>query len=352
MSLADLIAAQHDLLIQRFAEAAAREADAAGIGRVELIDSMGFFLDDLIDALVSGRPLDQSRSAAASHGVERLSIGFRVDRVIREYTLVAELILALAEESGSQPTSAELRTLLRAVGDGAAIAAAEYMRRREADLLHREAEHAGFLAHEVRNALGSARFAFDLLRRREFANPAQLVTIVDSGLRQAGARIDDALAGARIRGGAVSAVRIFAALLLEEIAAHLLPQAQARQIEIVTDAPADLTVQADARLLRSALENLTSNGVKFSRSGGTVSMRAWTRGEWVLFEVADSCGGVDEATMEKLFRPFVQASDERSGFGLGLAIARECAEAQGGTLRLANVPGRGCIFTLSLPLSP
>lgn len=352
MTLADLVAEQHDRLVERFIAEAFRMAESQGLDRIELIDSMAFFLDDLVETLASGVPLARERSAAGSHGVERLSIGFRIDRVVLEYLLVAKLVLEVAYAHEVVPTVSELLTLLEAVGDGAAIAANEYIRRREADLLHRESEHAAFLAHEVRNSLASARFAFDLLRRREFADPAPLVTIIDAGLRQAGARIDDALAGARVRGGIVSPVRVFPRLMLDEIAAQLKPQAQASQIEILVDAPHDLTAQADARLLRSALENLASNGVKFSRQGGTVSLRALTHGENLLFEVADSCGGLDESAMDRLFRPFVQAGEERTGFGLGLAIARECAETQGGALTVANVPGHGCIFTVRLPLQP
>jgi signal transduction histidine kinase len=350
VTLADLIAEQHDLIIEKFAEAAQREAAGAGLERVELIDSMAFFLDDLVETLATEARLDPRESAAASHGVERLSIGFRVDRVVREYVLVAELILDIATEHGVTPTTAETRTLVTAIGEGAAIAASEYVRRRETDLLHREAEHAGFLAHEVRNSLASARFAFDLLKRRDFADPAPLVAIVDGGLRQASARIDDALAGARVRGGVVSPVRVYVKLMLDEIAAQLRPQAEARQIEIATTAEHDLSLHTDARLLRSALENLASNGVKFSRQGGGVALRAHGQGERMLFEIADSCGGVDESAVERLFRPFVQAGEERSGFGLGLALARECAEAQGGSLKITNVPGHGCIFTLELPL--
>lgn len=349
MTLADLLAEKHDLLVERFVERARRDAATAGLERVELVDSLPFFLDDLVDTLASGAPITHEESAAASHGVERLSIGFRVDRVVREYLLVAELILGLADDFAVEPSTRELTELLRAIGDGAAIAAAEHVRRREADLMQREAEHAGFLAHEVRNSVASARFAFDLLRRREFSDPAPLVAIIDGGLRQAGARIDDVLTGARVRGGVVSPVRVFPRLLLEEIAAALHPQANARQIAIVVEAAADLVGHADARLLRSALENLASNAVKFSRTGGTVKLSAMSRGQDLAFEIADSCGGIDESVVDRLFRPFVQGGEERSGFGLGLALARECAEAQGGTLRLANQPGHGCVFTLAVP---
>ena len=352
VTLADLLAAQHDLVVERFGDSAKQLAKGAGLDRVELIDSMPFFIDDLVDVLASGVRIDPNRSAAASHGVERLAVGFRVDRVVQEYVLVADLILELADEHDYAPSISEVRTLMEAVGDGAAIAAREYVRRREADLLQRESEHAAFLAHELRNSLTSARFAFDLLRRREFADPASLVHIIDNGLREAAARIDVALTGARVRGGVVSPVRVFPRLMLEEIAAEVRPQAEARQIQLIVDGAQNLVGTADARLLRSALENLTTNAVKFSRPGGTVKLSAAVQVGRLHFEIADSCGGVDEEKLDRLFRPFVQASSERSGFGLGLTIARECAEAQGGTLELRNVPGHGCVFTLTLPVQP
>jgi hypothetical protein len=348
--LADLLAQHHDLIIERFVEDARQQAEQAGLERVELVDSMAFFLDDLVESLATLERLDPRYSAAASHGVERLSIGFRIERVVREYVLLADLVLDLADEHGVQPTRDETRALVQAIGDGAAIAATEYTRRREADLLQRESEHAAFLAHEVRNSLASARFAFDLLQRRDFADATPLVAIVDGSLRQAGARIDDTLAGARVRGGVVSPVRIYGRLMLEEIAAQLKPQAEARNVRIRVEGAEDLTLQADARLLRSALENLVSNGVKFSRDGGVVALRVGVRGDVALFDVEDECGGIDETQIDRLFRPFVQAGEERSGFGLGLAIARECAEAQGGALHLKNLPGHGCVFTVTLPL--
>jgi len=352
VALADLVAEQHDRIIERFVEDAEKQAERAGLDRVELIDSMAYFIDDLVESLATTKRLDPRYSAAASHGVERLSIGFRIDRIVREYVILADIVLELAGEQHLRASMEEMHLLLQAIGDGAAIAATEYVRRREADLLHRESEHAAFLAHEVRNSLASARFAFELLHRRGFTDPAPLVAIIEGSLRQAGSRIDDTLAGARVRGGVVSPMRVFARLMLEEIAAQVRPQAEARSIVISVDAPHDLTLQADARLLRSALENLVSNAVKFSRAGGAVQLRASVRGENALFDVADECGGIEENEIDRVFRPFVQAGEERTGFGLGLAIARECAESQGGALHLTNKPGYGCVFTVTIPLQP
>ena len=79
-------------------------------------------------------------------------------------------------------------------------------------------------------------------------------------------------------------------------------------------------------------------------------MRAKTSDERVVVEVEDACGGLPEGSVEKMFDPFVQLGKDRSGFGLGLAIAKQAAELHGGGLRVHDLPGRGCVFVLDLPI--
>ena len=85
--------------------------------------------------------------------------------------------------------------------------------------------------------------------------------------------------------------------------------------------------------------------------------RAWTLrcsfvyafGELVLIEVKDQCGGLPPGSAEIMFKPFTQRSDDKSGLGLGLSIARQSIEADAGTLSVRDMPGTGCVFTISLP---
>ena len=350
--MADLVAEQHDALVERFIERARAAPEADGLDRVELIDSMSFFLDDLVAALAADVPINARDSAASSHGVERLALGFRIDRVVREYALVARVILDSAAEHGVAPTPGELDLLFSSIGDGAAIAAREYVRRRDEDVSAREAAQAGFLAHEVRNSLASARFAFDLLRRRVPDDAAPLAQLVDGSLRQAMQRIDDALVGARLRGGVVSRVPVQVGLLLEEIERELRLQAREKQLTVETDTDRDIVMRGDPRLIRSALTNLLQNAVKFSRPGGTVTARVRHEAGLVTITVDDACGGIAADKLDRIFAPFVQGGGDGSGFGLGLAIAREAAQAHGGSLVVENVAERGCRFTLTLPLGP
>ena len=91
--------------------------------------------------------------------------------------------------------------------------------------------------------------------------------------------------------------------------------------------------------------NLLANAVKFTRTGGSVTVRVRPS----LIEVEDECGGLRPEDEKHVFEAFRQAGQDRSGFGLGLAIARAAIEAHGGTLSLRNLPGKGCIFAVSLP---
>jgi len=65
--------------------------------------------------------------------------------------------------------------------------------------------------------------------------------------------------------------------------------------------------------------------------------------------VADRCGGLPDGDVEKMFLPFTQCANDRSGLGLGLATARQNVELNGGSLSARDLPGIGCVFTISLP---
>lgn len=72
-------------------------------------------------------------------------------------------------------------------------------------------------------------------------------------------------------------------------------------------------------------------------------------GSHVLIDVSDHCGGLPPGSAERMFTPFMQRSDDKSGLGRGLSIARQSIEAGSGTLSVRDVPGTGCIFTICLP---
>ncbi len=98
--------------------------------------------------------------------------------------------------------------------------------------------------------------------------------------------------------------------------------------------------------------NLLQNAFKFTHAHTEVTLNAYGAGDRVSIDVEDRCGGLPIGFAERMFRPFTQGDPDRSGLGLGLSIARRNVEADGGSLTVRDVPGRGCVFTISLPRRP
>lgn len=85
------------------------------------------------------------------------------------------------------------------------------------------------------------------------------------------------------------------------------------------------------------------------RAHTEVTLNVYAMADRVLIDVKDHCGGLPVGSVEHMFRPFTQHSADKSGLGLGLSIARKSVESYGGTLSVSDVPGIGCVFTVSLP---
>ncbi len=109
----------------------------------------------------------------------------------------------------------------------------------------------------------------------------------------------------------------------------------------------------DAAKLRTVLDNLLSNAVNYSPENGTIEI-SWQISIGVLVvDVANSGQPIPRADQLRIFQPFFQGSTERSGpikgSGIGLSVARECAQAQGGTLDLVVNPKYPVCFRLQCP---
>jgi two-component system, NtrC family, sensor histidine kinase GlrK len=132
--------------------------------------------------------------------------------------------------------------------------------------------------------------------------------------------------------------------------------AQGKGLRLLVDAQS-ATVEADPEKLRSIVDNLISNAVKFTPPGGTISVRARAQAGEAVIEVMDTGPGVPAEERESICNLFFRGRTKADsgpggvkGSGLGLAIARELAERMGGSLDLESRPGRTA-FTVALPLA-
>lgn len=351
--LATLIEDRCEELVQRFV-GRAREAGAAeALPREEVIDSLRSYLRELAGRVraewATGIPAPVDASTiATTHGEQRFTHGYDIAAIVREYGALHDLLCELIVEDGTIELT-EARVLSRHLVYGIADAASKYATLRDEELRKRTAEHIAFLAHELRNPLSSARMAASLIGAADEQRAARARAALDRGLTRAATLLDDALVDVRLRElGDLDYTKLDVGRLLREVAEESEVDAAAKGI--VLSVEGDGEIDGDRKALRSAVSNLVRNAVKFSHAGGTVRVRVRPLVESrLVIEVEDACGGVAQDTLKKLFDPFVQAGADRSGFGLGLAIAKQAVEAHGGTLRVHSVAGSGCVFVLEVP---
>ncbi len=116
-----------------------------------------------------------------------------------------------------------------------------------------------------------------------------------------------------------------------------------------------MTIWADAAKLRSVIDNLLGNAIKFAPPGGEIRIRASESAGSVTIDMLDSGPGVPPEEREAIFEAFYRgragAFGRAEGTGLGLAIAREFTEAHGGRIQLIS-GGRGGHFRVTLPVRP
>ncbi|MDM0108505.1 HAMP domain-containing sensor histidine kinase [Variovorax sp. J22R24] len=118
----------------------------------------------------------------------------------------------------------------------------------------------------------------------------------------------------------------------------------------VADVDAQLGISGNRDHLLAALVNLLHNAFKFTHAHTEVTLSAYAKGDSVLIDVKDNCGGLPPGATANIFRPFIQVGDDKSGLGLGLSIARRHVNADGGVLGVRDLPGVGCVFTIELPV--
>lgn len=349
--LHELVRTQHDEIVARSrAKVAKRRAPRAT--DQELEHGVPLFLGQLVEYLArAGTGATTAIDASATlHGGELLRMGFTVAQVVHGYGDVCQSVAELAHEQQVAIGAAEYRLLNLALDDAIAGAVTEYARLREQALASQSTEQMGFLAHELRNFLNNAALAFDLMRDGQVATNGSTASILKKSLAGMQELVDRSLADVRMQAHKCELQPQRVAELIEELEVTATVSAKARGLQLSV-LPVDyaLEVSGDRPLLASAIGNLVQNAIKFTHAHSTVTLRTTASGERVLIEVEDECGGLPRGKAEELFRPFEQRSTDRTGVGLGLAISKRAVEANGGTLSVRDLPGLGCVFTVSLP---
>lgn len=292
---------------------------------------------------------------AVAHGKMLLGLGYTVDQVVHDYGDLCQAITELAIERDAPFSVREFRTLNRCLDNAIADAVTAFSLQREsliADRLASQAdERLGLLVHELRNSLTVASLSVRAMERGGLTLVGATGSVLKRSLGSMRNLVDNSIARLQTDNATGAPITLFSvAALIEEAKTSAELEADARHCRLVV-APvnAALHVEADREALLRALANLLGNAFKFTHRHTEVLLRAFDRAGRVLVTVEDRCGGLAADLEEKMFTPFIQGGDDRTGLGLGLSIARRSVESVGGSLTVRNLPGVGCVFTIDLP---
>ncbi len=264
---------------------------------------------------------------------------------------LAAFVLDLTSQQAAQRAYQESEARFRTIAERLA----------EAD--RRKDEFLGVLSHELRNPLAPIRNAVFLLRRGEPADVAlraKMLGVVERQVNHLTRLVDDLLDVTRITRGRIELrrERVDLAGLLRRTGEDHRAMANERGLQLVTHVPdTPAVVDGDPTRLMQIVGNLLQNAVKFSPPGGTVSLALAVRDGAAEIHVTDTGVGIDEALVDHVFEPFVQAertlARSGGGLGLGLALVKGLTEMHDGSVGASSAgPGRGAEFLVRLPLAP
>lgn len=347
----------HELISARHAEIVAR-ARTKRMARseprcapIEPDEGIPRFLHQLCAALRLSRPQPGLMAEeAALHGAVLLRTGCTVAEVVHYYGDVCQAVTELALELGTSIGADDFRAFNGHLDDAIASALAEYERQREAEISRTDRERVEALAHELRQTLFTAFAAFGSLRRGFVGRESSLGALLDRSLLRLQDLVNRSLGDRNAPADLRQLERVSVASLIQDVAAVAIIDATQRGIAFsATWSDVRAEVHADPQLLAAAIENIIQNALKFTARRGHVALTVRDTGSEVLLDVEDECGGLPVGKVEHLFCAFKQHAEDRSGLGLGLSISNANIRAIGGRLHATDLPGKGCIFTVTLP---
>lgn len=291
--------------------------------------------------------------SAAKHGKELLDLGYTVDQVVHDYGDLCQAITDLAFERDAPFAVVEFRTLNRCLDNAIADAVTEFSLHRETRLagIHvaEEKQRIGFLVYELRNSLGTAALAVRALELGGMAIGGATGTILKRSLETLALQIGRALSEVSNTAPQDRQTFSLASFIADAGMSARLYANLARCTFKVQSVDPSLAIFANRELLQAALAHLLQNAFRFTQADTVVHLRAYAADERILIKVADHCGGLPPGSEAKIFVPFLSNGSRSAELGLGLSIARQSVEADMGTLTVRDIPGTGCIFTISMP---
>jgi two-component system sensor histidine kinase CpxA len=281
--------------------------------------------------------------------------------IVRPIQALQHGALAVAEGNLATRVMPAIGTTHAELADTAS--AFDQMAERLEEMHRRREQLLADMSHELRSPLTRMSVSLELARRGQ----TDVIDRMDADLERMNQMIGQILLLARMQSdaGRWNAAPVAIAPLLESIANDAMLEGQPEDKTVALDIAADaagINVMGDVDLLRSCVENIVRNALRYSPTGGVIELRcrltALRLAPAVEIRIDDHGPGVPHETLPYLFDPFYRISSSRTPgpgahVGLGMSIAERAVQVHGGGITAANrIGGNGLCVTITLPLRP
>ena len=362
MEAATVIRARREVLLSHWRRATRILPHAKGLDTPTLNDHIPVFLEELAMAFEQGTEEAiaecVAKGSCPTHGLQRLGNGFEVEEVVAEYTLLRRCLHQLLEDSGVAMQGRMLHILNNALDAAIGSAIKAYVERQTLETQRRREDYLAFVAHDLRTPLGAIALGAQILERdmSESASPRArqaLITLQRNVgyLSSLTSKVLEENLSLDTDGGVrLERRRLDLWPLVESIVQDLHSVAESGRARLINDVPHDMTVYADASLLRRVFQNLIANAVRHAHDGEIrVSASHATASGEVMCEVSDNGCGIAQERLSRIFDKFETDGKRSTDVGLGLAICKAFVEAHGGRISVRSEAGEGSRFRFTLP---
>lgn len=370
--LADFIRQNIDLIVAEWtAFARTRTPASDGMTKLALEDHIREILKHIADDLASpqskAEQFDKSRglgphnsafaqSAAEVHAELRLADGFDIDQMVSEYRALRASVVKQWGKNAKTFTQQDVEDLTRfneSIDQALSESVAHYTK----SINHTRNLFLGVLGHDLRNPIGAATMAAQIVGRMASTDEKQtmLVSQIVNSTQRATHILNDLLDITRSSLGIEIPVAK-AAMSMGDLAKQIVEEARvishARRIEI--DIVGETDGSWDQARMGQVLSNLLGNAVQYSIEGSTIFVIVSGKDNEVVISVKNEGDPIAPEKMKSIFKSLTRGFDgqEREGttnLGLGLFIAKKIVEAHKGRLEVSSSTEAGTMFTISLP---
>lgn len=360
--LAALIKREHNAILARWRAQVKLLPSAKHLDTPTLNDHIPGLLDELSVALSSHSektiPEALREGSPPTHGLQRVKDGFDIEEVVAEYNILRGCIHDLADNHEINLQGPPFHIFNRVFDGAIGLAVQTYATQKALEVQQRREEYLSFVAHDLRTPLNAISLAATVLEvtlpERSSEKSSQLLKALRRNVQYLEVlvrKIIEENANLQTEAGIQLQCRAFDLWPLVESLVHdLHPVAGTARAQLINKVQDDLTVYADATLVKRIFQNLIANAIKYTLHGEIIiSANIVSPDGTVECQVSDNGAGIPEDILHKVFEKGETDPQNNAGMGLGLAIVKTFTEAHGGKVTVESKKGSGSTFRFTLP---